>query len=254
MDREALTNASNGLSTSEGPSAAASRGQTLGPLWHVLALSVFLVEPGTWIQNLYNRFPTIRPVSFPAFMIYGSVFEGFLFSFLLLGLRLSGISVSEIINMRWRSRESAKWSLKSILLLVTLFALSLVITLSVAPDSQSRSSLPSPRNALDLAIALVAASTVGFVEELIFRGYLMRQFEIWTGSILLSAIVQSTLFTVAHGYHQTVATLSQTFLTGLIFAWGASRYRTLAPVMVAHAVIDASLIIIVYFASRMATG
>jgi membrane protease YdiL (CAAX protease family) len=42
------------------------------------------------------------------------------------------------------------------------------------------------------------SATAGFSEELIFRGYLTRQFDAWTGSLVFAVILQGIVFGLAH--------------------------------------------------------
>lgn len=81
------------------------------------------------------------------------------------------------------------------------------------------------------------AATGGFCEELIFRGYLTRQFHAWTGSNVLAILLQGVLFGLAHGYYEKVMVLImiQGWLLGLLAYWR----KSLRPGMLAHGLQDA---------------
>jgi len=48
-----------------------------------------------------------------------------------------------------------------------------------------------PKSVIELVAWLLLSATAGFCEELIFRGYLTRQFSAWTGSAALANILQA---------------------------------------------------------------
>src|SRR5260370_20528628 len=58
----------------------------------------------------------------------------------------------------------------------------------------------APQSAAEVAAFIVLTMTAGFCEELIYRGYLQKQFFAWTGNLWLAVIAQGFLFGAAHGY------------------------------------------------------
>ena len=83
-----------------------------------------------------------------------------------------------------------------------------------------------------LTWAAVALS-VGFCEEVIFRGYFQSQFESFWGRPSLAIAAQSLLFGIAHGEHGAAAVVKAT-LYGLGFGALARWRRSLAPGVLAH--------------------
>jgi membrane protease YdiL (CAAX protease family) len=81
------------------------------------------------------------------------------------------------------------------------------------------------------------AATAGFCEELVFRGYLTRQFSAWTGSCVFGVVLQGVAFGLAHGYYRQimVVVMVQGWLLGLLAYWR----KSLRPGMLAHGLQDA---------------
>jgi uncharacterized protein len=81
------------------------------------------------------------------------------------------------------------------------------------------------------------AATASFCEELIFRGYLTRQFRAWTGSPAFAIVVQGVAFGLIHGYYDyktIVVIMVEGCLLGLIAHWR----KSLRPGMRAHGLED----------------
>src|SRR5205085_544141 len=91
-----------------------------------------------------------------------------------------------------------------------------------------------PGNAFEVALWIVLSATAGFCEEVIFRGYLQRQFAAVTqrawGGIVLSAVV----FGFAHGYEGPRRMLLIA-VYGAMFGVLAHYRKSLVPGMLAHA-------------------
>jgi membrane protease YdiL (CAAX protease family) len=97
--------------------------------------------------------------------------------------------------------------------------------LNMADD---RTSNIVPHTMVEALAWIVVACTAGFVEEIVFRGYLQRQ----TGVVL-----QAIAFGIAHGYQGVRSVIGITII-GLAFGIVANRRRSLVPGMLAHAGLD----------------
>jgi membrane protease YdiL (CAAX protease family) len=90
-----------------------------------------------------------------------------------------------------------------------------------------------PHTWLDgLAWAFVSVS-VGFCEEVVFRGYLQTQLTAFTGRAGVAMVLQAALFGVAHG-EQGAAAMVRIALYGLAFGALARWRRSLLPGIVCH--------------------
>lgn len=93
------------------------------------------------------------------------------------------------------------------------------------------------RQGADIPLWVLLASSAGFVEEFVFRGYLQRQFGALLGSRWTGLLAQAILFGVTHGYQGGVSIL-KIAIFGLIFGIVALVRRSLVPGMAAHAAVD----------------
>jgi membrane protease YdiL (CAAX protease family) len=93
------------------------------------------------------------------------------------------------------------------------------------------------RHAADIPLWILLALSAGFVEELVFRGYLQRQFGALLGNRWAGVIAQAVFFGVTHGYQGALPVLKIT-LFGLMFGAAALVRRSLVPGMAAHAMVD----------------
>ena len=91
---------------------------------------------------------------------------------------------------------------------------------------------------------LLLAPTIGFCEELIFRGYLLHAIPWWldTRGMAWAFALSSVAFGLAHA-HQGLTGILETTLLGLLFGIVAIRVGTLLPSMIAHAFYDAAVLI-----------
>jgi membrane protease YdiL (CAAX protease family) len=90
---------------------------------------------------------------------------------------------------------------------------------------------------VEIILWIVLSISAGFAEEVVYRGYLQRQFAALTGSVSLALVMQAVVFGVSHGYQGLAACLRITVF-GLLFGMVAVRLRRLRPGIVAHAVTD----------------
>ena len=95
-----------------------------------------------------------------------------------------------------------------------------------------------PGSKLELAVWFCMSATAGFCEEIIFRGYLQRQFATITNSVLAGVLLSAAAFGAAHGY-EGVARMVLIGIYGLMFGLLAWWRKSLRPGMIAHAWHDA---------------
>jgi CAAX protease family protein len=95
-----------------------------------------------------------------------------------------------------------------------------------------------PGTSLELFVWCCVSATAGICEEIIFRGYLQRQFAAATGSMLAGVLLSATVFGAAHGYEGGPRMLL-IGVYGLMFGLLAWWRKSLRPGMIAHAWHDA---------------
>ena len=155
-----------------------------------------------------------------------------------LALKRRGFSIGGLISGRW---QTAVAFLRDVGLavgfLVVAVPLIAVLVHVIGGDANTNVANIIPKTKSELVVWLPLAATGGFCEELIFRGYLTRQFHAWTGSSVLAIVFQGVLFGLAHGYYEKVMVLImiQGWLLGMLAYWR----KSLRPGMLAHGLQDA---------------
>jgi membrane protease YdiL (CAAX protease family) len=104
-----------------------------------------------------------------------------------------------------------------------------------------------PKTALQLVAFIPLAVTAGFCEEVVFRGYLLKQFERLTSSTNAAIIVQAIVFSLVPGYHQTMVGFVHKFCFGLAFGALAIWRKSLVPGIMAHILLDLSGAVTAFF-------
>jgi hypothetical protein len=166
------------------------------------------------------------------------VTEWFVVLLIWLALRRRGLSIGGLVSGRWQTLGSFFRDFGiSVGFLVVVVPLSGVLMHFVWADAdRTLASLP-PKTVLELVVWLVLATTGGgFCEELIFRGYLTRQFSAWSGSPVFAVILQGVVFGLAHGFYgkAMVVVMVEGCLLGLLAYWR----KSLRPGMLAHGLQD----------------
>jgi len=91
-----------------------------------------------------------------------------------------------------------------------------------------------PQGIVEISLWIALSMSAGFCEELVFRGYLQRQFAALTRSNVIGLLLQAALFGISHGY-QGVAATAKIALFGLVYGSLALWRRSLRPGIIAHA-------------------
>jgi len=95
-----------------------------------------------------------------------------------------------------------------------------------------------PGTTLELVTWIGVSTTAGICEEIVFRGYLQRQFAAFTSSMLAGVLLSAVVFGAAHGYEGGPRMLLLG-IYGLMFGLLAWWRKSLRPGMIAHAWHDA---------------
>ncbi|HET8889381.1 MAG TPA: CPBP family intramembrane glutamic endopeptidase [Candidatus Angelobacter sp.] len=210
------------------------------PIWHTMVVLavLFVASAISARQHGLERidFPGLSPRISSYVTVMGE--EWLLVLFIWLGLRWRGVSVSDLISAgRNKGIQILEdWAFSLVFVVGWLIFASVVSQLlKLTPPEASRSLLP--RTGTEAVVFVLLSVTAGFCEELIFRGYLQRQFTAWTGSAAAGLLIQGLAFGLSHGYHglkfMTIITLEGCCL-GLLARWR----RSLRSAMFAHAMQD----------------
>lgn len=94
-----------------------------------------------------------------------------------------------------------------------------------------------PSTSAERVAWVLVAVTVGFCEEVIYRGYLQTQLTAFTGRASVAVVLQAALFGIAHG-DQGLAVVVRFTLYGVLFGALARWRRSLIPGIAAHIGLD----------------
>jgi hypothetical protein len=93
----------------------------------------------------------------------------------------------------------------------------------------------APANGREIAAWILLCMLVSFVEEIVFRGYLQRQFIGWTrGGVASGVLASAVVFGSAHGY-QGARSMALLTVFGVLFSLLALYRRSLRAGIFAHA-------------------
>lgn len=93
----------------------------------------------------------------------------------------------------------------------------------------------APATPSEITAWILVCALAGFAEEIVFRGYLQRQFTAWgRGALWCGVVFSSTLFGMAHGY-QGARNMVLLSVFGSLFSLLAIFRRSLRAGMIAHA-------------------
>jgi CAAX protease family protein len=107
----------------------------------------------------------------------------------------------------------------------------------LGPDMAKSIETLLPRDLPESVAWVFLSISAGICEEIVFRGYLMRQLHALWGNAWLAIAGQALIFGIGHGY-QGVRNVVVITLLGLLYGLLAHWRRSVKPGMVAHAWTD----------------
>ena len=212
--------------------------EPVAPVWHtaifLLALLVLVPVQAHQQPKLENMQPASRLTLYAGQI----VFELFIFAYVwLLGLKLTGTRIRDLIGGRWASLQDVLRDVGAavvfwLIVIVVLSGLQRIVGENTAGLKTIKSLLP--QTPVELAVWVALCVIAGFCEELVFRGYLQRQFLAYTKRVDLAIILQAVFFGMAHTYQgaKGVVVIS---VYGAMFGILAVVKRSLRPGMIQHA-------------------
>jgi uncharacterized protein len=202
--------------------------------WHtaVVLLVVFGISAlGAYQQGLPRVGRTHGHVAGYLLMI---AIEWLLTAFVWFGIRRRGIELRELIGGAW----PGVWAVLRDLGIAILFLIASDLVLAVfahllkaTPGSGIRNLFP--KTLIEVALFVMLSLTAGICEEILFRGYLQRQFAALTRSRAAGLVLQGVAFGAAHGY-QGRKFMCIIAVYGCLFGLLAYWRRSLRPGMMTH--------------------
>ena len=217
---------------------------TLAPGWHTAALIALLLAvalTGTWLQHSgVPNAPVVTPANasristqyLPLFLVSAGlaayccrIFRGH-------------NALPELLGERWRTvgRSLVDLGLAFGCFLLIMGVESLSARLIATGQNAAMMRL-LPSTGAERLTWIVVAVSVGFCEEVVYRGYLQTQLAAFTGSRAAGVVLQAALFGVVHLEQGPVVAL-RIALYGLLFGALAHYRRNLRPGIACHVLVD----------------
>ena len=220
----------------------------LAPAWHTVVIVVILLSN----SYLTARFMSAQRAAHAAstgpriadyLLTIG--LELFLLFLVWVGLRMKKNTLRELIGGKWNSPEDflidvaialGFWIVAVLILAGLAYALGQVSPAQIN-DMKERLAGLLPQSGAELTMFVLLSTIAGFVEEIIFRGYLQQQIGALAGNIYVGLIVSAVIFGAGHGY-EGVRNMIRIVVFGALFGLLALWRKSLRPGMMAHACQD----------------
>lgn len=228
----------NGTESSKLSPKLSPKPRLAAPLWHTLGLLMIQLAISLALLRMRSRGSLAGEQHRENIILYLSVIgsEWALAVYLWLGELIPGATkVRDLVGGRWSSRKDVLRDIGIAALVWILFtAVAVLMNFVLGPSHLESVGFLTPRGAAEVTLWVMMSVTAGFCEELVFRGYLQRQFLALTGSAALAVLVQAVLFGIAHWYQGAKMMIVITGL-GVLFGILAHWRKSLRPGMIAHA-------------------
>lgn len=213
--------------------------EPIAPWWHTI-LVLAILSAGSFASAYQQGFPNLHlPGMNQRMSGYVTVLgeEWLLVLLVWWALRRRGLGFLELVRGSWRTAGSFFRDLGlgiGLIVIVVPLVNGIIYLLGTKTDQTLTKVMP--KSAGELAVWLLLCWSAAFGEELVFRGYLMRQFGAWSGSVIAGVALQGVAFGLAHGYYgkAMLAIMVHGWLLGLLAMWR----KSLRPGMLAHGVQD----------------
>jgi len=182
------------------------------------------------------------------FYVTTMAWEWLVFAYIYWGLRRRGKSIRNIAGDRWKSASDflRDFGIAFGFWIAAIIVLSILASLLRAKGMSEAARLLAPQGLFESILWVALAITAGICEEIIFRGYLQRQFVAWTRSGPAGVLLSAALFGAGHVYQGAKATLV-IGVYGLMFGILAEVRQNLRPGMMTHAWHDAITGLVIRF-------
>ena len=218
------------------PESPASRPLAIAPWWHTALLVALLLGASVLSGRQAHR----AALGGHHVARYGLTIVSEMVLLLLAwwGLRMRRVPIAEVLQFHPGWRAWAEDLVAAAVFWLTSAAILVVIGLALrvahlATPTKTVMAL-APRTGLELLLWIVLSITAGFCEELVFRGYFLRQFSSLGAGVGLGVLASSLLFGVSHGYEGAAGMIAIT-VYGALFCALVFMRRSLRPGMMAHA-------------------
>jgi uncharacterized protein len=218
------------------PAADSMAGGPVAPWWHTAVVVALLVvtsvlsgwqaQRGTLGSHHAGRY------------LSGIAVEWVLLLIVWWGLRAKRVALAEVVRFRRGlaaiGEDLAAAGVFWMIAVVILATIGLLLRLAHLAAPQKTLMAIAPSTPLELLLWVVLSLSAGFCEEVVFRGYLLRQFASMGAGAWMGIVGSSLLFGVSHGY-EGAAGMTAITAYGALFCALVFVRRSLRPGMIAHA-------------------
>lgn len=213
--------------------------KAVAPAWHtavfvlaVLGLAAVGLKRFSGMAEHHNRMASyLLSIAFEVAMV------GYVWAF---GLHPRGGGLRELIGGEWKRASDVLLDAGVAILfwmaVGTMLGLLRAI-LGPNPAGLRAMKLILPQTVWEMGVFLLLSVTAGFCEELLFRGYLQRQFLALTRRPAAAVVLQALVFGAAHSYQGWKGAVTIT-VYGAMFGILALLRKSLRPGMIQHAMQD----------------
>jgi CAAX protease family protein len=222
----------------------ATKPALIAPRWHTIVLVLVMVLSSLISAKRHQQY-TGQQSHIPLYVLTMG-WQYILVGYIYFGVRRKGGRLRDLVGGRWNEVEDCLidvgiaalyWIVSAVVLagLLYLFGFSDPTKLQ---EAKKVIEVLMPQNRVEVILWLAVSITAGFCEEIIFRGYLQRQFAAISGSITIGVIAQALLFGLGHIY-QGPERMFVIAVWGSMFGALALWRKSLRPGMMAHTFHDA---------------
>ncbi len=219
----------------------------IAPLWHTLLVTALILGNSllgsSKVGAVHGQGSRL--------LLYGGTFVTQLVLILLVwfGIRLRGVRMRDLIGGKWATVEAFLLDVGIavgfwFVALLLLFGLRVAVgtidlhNLQKSTDDVVRILGPiAPHTYLEAGLFVLLSVCAGLFEEILFRGYLQRQFSAIGRHAIVGIVVSAAIFGLAHGY-QGPRNMVVIAVFGAFFGVLAHFRKSLRPGMMAHAFQD----------------
>ena len=220
------------------PSTLRPQPRLAAPLWHTLGLLLMQLAVSLALVRMRSRGLAAGGQHHENIIRYLAVIasEWALFFYVWLGGLIPGATrVRELVGGRWSNRKDVLRDIgiaAGFWILAT--AVAVLMDFVLGPSHLESVGFLNPRGVAEVTLWVMMSLSAGFCEELVYRGYLQRQFLALTSCVSVAVLVQAVLFGIAHWY-QGVKMMIVIAVLGVLLGILAHWRKSLRPGMIAHA-------------------
>ncbi len=208
--------------------------RAVAPAWHTVVVVLIMLALSGLSYYSQGLAPIGHQHTHIASYITAIIMEWLVLAFIWFGLRLRKQRLRILLGENWGGTAQVLRDLG----IAVLFLIGSQVVLGVIahllkaqPNAAIRNILPHTNG--EVAVFFLLTATAGICEEIIFRGYLQRQFSALFKNAVIAVVLQGIIFGASHGY-QGPKYMLIIVVYGVLFGVLAQWRHSLRPGMFAH--------------------